>query len=297
MYLPEILEIVLKLFTPVLIGVAFKYRAKDRAEPFIGMLTDIFWYAIVPLFVLFSLWEVKISGEASFLIVGGALFVIGFSAFLAYVYNRIFKVGFKDIVVPVSFMNSGYLGLAVSKLVLGDWYTAMMSVFNIIVAVLIFTVGLGIIGGKKVLKVFYGIPVIYALLAGVILNYYNIKIPPFFRSSVNNFNNITPYLMLGLVGMRLEIKTLERIKLASGCALLRLGGGLIAGFVYIFIVNPGPKVVKLIILASSLPSAVNSFLLTEKYGKDPALSSAIVTVSTLLYVFFFPLLYMVLVFI
>jgi hypothetical protein len=71
--------------------------------------------------------------------------------------------------------------------------------------------------------------------------------------------------------------------------LIRIFGGLAAGYAVVTLLDIDGLNRQIILLYSSLPSAVVNFVLTEKYNQDPQLAASIILLTTLISVATIPL--------
>ncbi|MDA3793278.1 MAG: hypothetical protein PF545_06475, partial [Elusimicrobia bacterium] len=180
---------------------------------------------------------------------------------------------------------SGYLGLSLNNLVFNDAALAPAAVYNAVVAVLIFTVGIVIAGKSFSVKNILKVPVIYALFIGLMLNFSGIK-PVMFSGGY--IVNTVPYLMLIYVGYNLRNIKKKEIDIISEGVLARIFGGLAAGTLFILVFKPGILASRVIMFSSALPTALSTIVISKRYNLDTGLSGGMITVSTVCFMVVMP---------
>jgi malate permease and related proteins len=122
-----------------------------------------------------------------------------------------------------------------------------------------------------------------ALIFGVIFNILNIGIPEPVTYTLNKLGDMTVTIILFSVGLSISISdTVKYFKISILPTILR---PLVGFFVAILVVKllriSDPISADAIILASSMPVAIFSVVITEMLGLDEKLMSAIFVLSTL----------------
>lgn len=262
-----------------------------RHPKFKNFLVDIILYGIIPLFVLQILWETKITGFEAGFFFSAALLTVLIGIFISFVLGTNLKESsFRDIVLPVAFMNSGNLGIPAAGLVFGSRGIIFAVIFNASITFLIFTAGVLMVSGKGRIGEVFRIPVIYALAAGIILNRWG---PSYPHSNIffEIFKNWAVFLMLALVGWRLS-----SLKMFLACTVIlaaaaRFTAGFLSALILIFILPFPVCYAAPAALLALMPSAVNSYILSEKYNNSPGVASGAVALSTFLFILTFTIIY------
>jgi predicted permease len=94
--------------------------------------------------------------------------------------------------------------------------------------------------------------------------------------------------MLISLGYRLHDMPTFRWGHSLGGAAVRIAGGLAMGYGVVTLLGMEGVNRQVLILYSSLPSAVVNFVLTEKYKQDPDLAASIIVISTLVSIITIP---------
>lgn len=239
-------------------------------------------YILFPLFVLFSLWSTPIYYSTIGDIWTISSGVVGMGFLLALLFSRFYKVSFREHFLPIVFINSGYLGIPLNTFLFGGKGTIYAILFDIIPTFSIFTLGVYFIARQNPFKEVVRMPAIYATVAGLLLNIFHIPVPYQFLHVVQSLKNITIPVILVMVGYSLKAIDRKRLGKVVTASCLRMGGGLIAGLLLVFLADIRGVAAAVCIVSASMPSAVNSYVLAEKYQMNPDFSSQVVTLSTLL---------------
>ncbi|MDA3793199.1 MAG: hypothetical protein PF545_06065, partial [Elusimicrobia bacterium] len=107
---------------------------QDLSRKIIKYIINLLWYILIPVFVISSVWGSDIYGISAGYVAGGAVFAVSAGILISFLISKKKGIPFKDIALPVAFMNSGYLGLTLNKLVFNDADMAPAAVYNAVVA-------------------------------------------------------------------------------------------------------------------------------------------------------------------
>jgi hypothetical protein len=135
------------------------------------------------------------------------------------------------------------------------------------------------------------LPLIYAAVAGLLINLVQVKIPEILFQPVTMLGQATIPIMLISLGYRLhEVESLQWGH-ALGGAIVRIFGGFAAANIAVMAIGATGVNRQVLLLYGALPAAVINFILTEKYRQDPSLAASIVAISTSLSVLTIPIVF------
>lgn len=191
------------------------------------------------------------------------------------------------------FYNAGNFGFPFAQLAFGSLGTSVMAIMLTTQLISNFTVGLWLMGiGKgrwtKILKSFLRVPVIYIILAALLLNALNLHLPDPLYNSINYLaDGLIPMALLTLGVQLSRSKVFGQPLAISSVTLMRLviSPLLALGIVSLWaLVDPAQMALlgPILIAGFGLPVAVNVYLLAVEYGQDPELPSQSVFWTTLL---------------
>jgi len=277
-----LVNLLLKVLPFIMVGyVLSKFRFK-KSELYISRFINFALYFLVPVFVFITMWTAPLYENIrdSQYIVIVSVAVVFFGAAFARIYSKIFCVNFRDIALPIVFMNSAYLAIPVNTVLCGETGTFLSVVYNIVITLLYFSAGIIVVSGS--VREIFRLPILYCALFGAVLNISGIHASPGLRSFSGILSGITLPVMLCLVGYQIKpvsVTVFRKVVLAS---LVRMAGGLFVALAIceIFGIIGAARTVCLV--TSSMPSAINAYILSKKYNADFSFASSMITVGLIL---------------
>lgn len=249
-------------------------------KPFTKPLINLVIYVITPVFMLMSMWEGAGNLADSFKIFIIVCCVMTVNALGALLLARVLKWKFREVCLPVIFMNSGFLAIPLNLVMFSEEVLGEAIVYNTIIGVIIYSIGIGMVVQKSRLKEIIRIPVVYMALIGMLLNYTHVQVPGVLIPFNEILQKITVPAMLFLVGYQLNAIQLGLFKIASIGVLLRMGGGFLAALVIIKTMHITGAVARVGLMSSSMPSGVLTYILAEKYNAKPDFAASMVLLGT-----------------
>lgn len=250
-------------------------------------------YFLVPGFIFVNLYQAEFSG-ALFLRLTLFFIVFIFMLFLlAIAVSRLIsldqgrKVVFTNSVV---FYNSGNYGVSVNDLVFKSDPLAMSIQVIILMFQNIFTFSYGIfslqsmqIGKLKAALSYFKMPVLYAMLAGILLNVFDISIPSFIWVPANYIANAMIAMALLTLGAQVsQIKFITGLTTVYISSFLRLLVGPAVALLIIFLLQIDGIIAQALLISSAMPTSVNSAVIAQEYRNHPNFAAQIVLFSTVL---------------
>ncbi|MGZ7442028.1 AEC family transporter [Paenibacillus sp. TH7-28] len=286
-----ILEVVLPIF--VLIGLGCLMQRAFRLDLY--TLSKINFYFITPAVVFLSMYQSQMSAELLGSVTGFyVLYVLllwGISMLTSRTlkFSRGMRAAFTNSLI---LDNSGNYGLPINQLAFkGDPLAvsvqALVMTFQSLVT---FTYGVMSVqraksGGtlKAALIGFLKMPVPYALVLGMALHILDLPLPDFVSKPMGYIADSMVAIALLTLGAQI-IKyplRLDRFDVYISVAL-RLLIGPAVGFGLILLLGLKGIPAQALLLASGMPTGVNSTILAEEYDNEPDFASQSVLISTLL---------------
>ncbi len=282
MPLLETTYVLLPLFIMVLIGFTFgKFKQIN-----LKVLAGIIIYISSPILAFILLAGQPIDLREISSIALSAVFVILGAGLISYFICKILKLQLpKGLYLPIMHMNSGFVGYPLVFFAFGDLGLSKAVIYNIINAILLFTVGIYIVSQEKDRWQFLKIPFIYASLAGMAVAWFGLKIPNLLHTPLDLIGKTTIPLALFMLGMRLAQTQIRSFKFPLLVSILRLGLGVGLGLLAVFLFGLQGMTAKIVILLSSLSSAATTIALAEEHHTDPDLVASSIALSTLISIF------------
>lgn len=288
-----LIEVLLKLVSKVFVFVFIGYLiGKVRArfvKPLIAVVIYGSLYVLVPFFFFLSMWE----SSADLLIARNvtliAAAVVITCGFMAYLFSTLSGVEFRQICLPIMFMNTIYLAIPINTLFFGSEGMTYSIIYSLTVGILNFTLGIYLVSRKEHFLEIIKMPLIYAALVGVVLNQAKVGIPVVFLNISQRLKDVVLPAMVGLVGYQLNFIKWPHLKLVNVGVILRMGGGFLVALILVKLLNfsgPGASVV---LISSAMPSAVLTYIFAKRYKVDADFAAGMILVSTLLSILTIPL--------
>ncbi|HEU0293788.1 MAG TPA: AEC family transporter [Anaerolineales bacterium] len=213
---------------------------------------------------------------------------MGLITFLLCSLLRLERHALVAVLITTMFANTGNYGLPLVSFAFGEDALSYAGIYFVTTTFLFFSAGvfiasLGHMSIKDAALGLFKIPMLYAVLLAIIINFFDIQVPtPILRTAQLAAGGTIP-LMLILLGVelsRVEVKgNLRALQLSVGLRLLvapLIALGLAALFGITGIARPA------VITQASMPSIVSSAVLAAEYQLDSKLVTAIIFISTLL---------------
>ena len=262
------------------------------ADTLVKAVTEV----LMPMLILHALAEsdiemglvASLAGVTTFVVVGGAL--------LAWLYARSAGIEAREFVPPVIFMNSGFLGIPLMRLWGGLAAMNLVVIYDQIQTLYIFTLGLAIITGGipgavrgRGLKEMMKAPILWAIILGFLFRFAGIALPPPLASVLEFGGSAAPPLAAFALGTALGKTKMHFSRHLFAALAFRFVGGYLLGLAGCLIFNIGGITRTVVLVASSLPSAVFTSVLPLRYGAKADFSGTMVVISTILGILVIPL--------
>lgn len=281
-------DIIMPVFIIIIIGFLLQKRMNMNLQT----LARINIYILVPAFIFVKLYNTTFSATMFSNVVFFLIIYIFFLSILAISISKLFRFGKRKkatFINSIIFYNSGNYGVPVNDLVFkGD--ALAMSIQVIVLTfqnMLVFSYGIfsldSINSGKlKALIGYFKIPVLYAMVFGIIFNVFEVPIPEFLWTSANYLSDAMIALALMTLGAQVA-----QLKFKSGLSSLyfsvtiRLFIGPLIALGIIFLLPVNNITGQALFIASSMPTSVNSAVIAQEYNNYPDLAAQAVLFSTI----------------
>lgn len=213
----------------------------------------------------------------------------------------------KKIIIHFSniFSNTGYIGFPVLYAIFGPEGVVYGSIFNMFFVIFVWTYGINIFRGKiekaylrqEIIKAVLN-PSVVAVVIGVIILIFNIKIPEILMQSINSISSMTGPLSMIIVGV-----TLSNVKFGNHLLNWKIYYGIatrlilipVILFIFSLLIGDTSIVADSVIIIASMPAATMTSIFAESYEKEKDFATITVLATTLLSVFTIPILIKILV--
>jgi hypothetical protein len=224
------------------------------------------------------------------LAVGVLLIFTGVGCLLRLFFSLV-RRGSRGGALPGLFMNAGNMGIPLALFAFGEAGMQRATLMFVIITFLQYSLGIYLLSGRGNWTEIFRLPLIYATIAGLVLNLSRTTIPELIFQPVSMLGQATIPIMLVSLGYRLHEFQSFKWRHAFGGALVRIFGGFTTASVVVQLIGAEGVNRQVLLLYGALPAAVINFVLTEKYGKDPELAASIVVLSTFISVVTIPIVF------
>lgn len=286
-----VLDVVLPIF--ILIGLGALMQRAFKLDLY--TLAKINFYFVTPAVVFVSMYESEMSAE----LLGSVTAFYVLYVLLLYGVSRLvswrlkFRPGMRAAFTNSLILdNSGNYGLPINQLAFkGDpLATSVQALVMTFQSLVTFTYGVMSVqraksGGtlKAALIGFLKMPVPYALVLGMALHLLQWPIPYFVSKPLGYIADSMVAIALLTLGAQIVKYPLrfDRIDVYVS-VVLRLLIGPAIGFILVWVLNLKGIPAQALLIASGMPTGVNSTILAEEYDNEPDFASQTVLISTLL---------------
>lgn len=203
---------------------------------------------------------------------------------------KLLQLDLRSFLFAQMFPNVGNMGLPLCLLAFGEQGLVLALTYFMISTLLAFTLGAGLVSGQFSAASFLRNPIFYSVLLTLLAMGLELPLPRFVLETTTLLGELTIPLMLIALGVslgRIEVRNLRSSLLLS---LLRLLTGFAVSLGVAAVLGLEGAARGVLIVQSSMPVAVFSYLFAVRYERKPEAIAGAVVVSTLLSFLTLPLL-------
>jgi malate permease and related proteins len=278
---------VVPVFVLITIGFTFAHWKKIS----LLSITELIVYLGTPSLVFTSLASKPILVNDIVTLAIGVLLIFTGVGFLIRLYVSFFRFSSQGFALPVLFMNAGNMGIPLALFAFGEPGMQRATLLFVIITFLQYSLGIYLLSGRGNWTEIFRLPLIYATIAGLVLNLNRITIPELLFQPISMLGQATIPIMLVSLGYRLHEFQSFKWRHAIGGAVVRIFGGFLTASIVVQLIAAEGVNRQVLLLYGALPAAVINFVLTEKYGTDPELAASIVVLSTFISVVTIPIVF------
>lgn len=282
-----VLEIVAPVFLLAGLGVVW---IKSGFDYHIQFVTRMAMTVSVPCLIFVSLMQSPLEPSAL-----KSLLFAGIVAYAGVTLAMILLVSFfaldrRTYLSPMTFGNTGNLGLPLALFAFGDTGLSSAIVLFALMAIWNFTYGVWIVSGGGSWKRLVQEPMVGATILGALFLWQGWQTPTFMTNTLSLIGQMAIPLMLITLGVAVARLTPAGLGRAALLAALKLAICIPIGWGVGLWFELDKIAFGTLVLQVATPVAVTSYMLAEKYGADGQAVAGLVVVSTLLSIGALPLL-------
>ncbi len=188
----------------------------------------------------------------------------------------------------LAFPNSGNMGLPLGLFAFGEAGLAFAIAFYATASLMQFTVGQSIAAGGMNPGALLRMPLVWAITVAIALAVAGVQLPSIADRAIHILGGLMVPLMLLSLGYSLASLKTSSLKRATLFSLARLLGGFAIGWLVTSLLGLEGAARGVVVMQSSMPSAVFNYMFAERYGNKPEEVAGLVVLSTLLSILFLP---------
>ena len=224
-----------------------------------------------------------------------ALGVISLTALAAWPILKVTKLSVRAYLPAVMMPNAGNVGLPLCMFAFGEAGLAYGTAFFIVASLTMFTAGLSISAGSFSFREVFRIPVIYAVAAAFAFTFTGTSVPIWLVNTTSLIGGITIPLMLITLGISLAQLRITGLYRGLALSVLRISAGFLIALAFAEAFDLDRISRGVLILQSSMPVAIFTYVIAERYHTEPEDVAGMAVISTfLMFVILTPLLWFVL---
>ena len=276
----ELLNVILPTFIVIFIG----YLLGKITKMDMSAIVDVVFYVGLPALAFVSMLDKKIVLLDAAKIWAAAIMIMLGCGTVAWIVFKIIRQKHSGLYIPISVMNTVNIPFPIIYLVFGSQGLFAATLFYIPNVLLLFSLGVYIASGKHWeagIKEVFKVPTIYAAVAGLTVNLLNVAVPELVVKPLSFIGMMVIPLVLLVLGCNLSAVKITSLFTTSLASFLRLGVGLLFGFLTVNLFNLTGVLRSVVILDSAMPAAVNSSIVATKYKNEADLVSSVVFVTTI----------------
>lgn len=258
------------------------------------LLTAIILNLLLPVFMFFALSQSALAWRSSGVMAVAALLIPVCCSLATYPLARWRGVAARERVLPVSFPNTGNLGIPLATLLFGRAGLELSVVFALVVGVLHYSYGVTLVSARGSVRrgiiSMLKLPIFGASLAGILCN--GASFTPTLSALLTLLAFPALPGMLFLLGASLHNTCLTCYREAAWWAGWKYlvsfaGAGLLIVLTGVRGVTAG-----LLLVNAGLPSAVATIILARRFAADQEFATAMIALTTLLALVIIPVVYL-----
>ena len=280
-----ILQTVIPVFLIILVGyIIGKYKKID-----IQVIVDLIVYISGPCLIFSSVSRGDINLSDFLTMALGGIGVILTLALLVFLFLKIFRSDKIGLYLPLTIGNTGYIGYPVALFAFGLAGLSRAVVYDMMGSLFLYSFGIYIVHHKNEFKEIFKVPLIYAVVVGLLFNIFKVNTPEMLFKPIEMIGMITIPLALMVLGYKLTNVQISSFKIALFASLFKIVGGFLIALLIIKLFSITGLVRDILLVQAAMPSAVMSMILCHKYKRDSELVASIIFISTLISIVTIPL--------
>ncbi len=282
-----------QIVAPILVLLVIGVILQKKFQFNLKAMSQLISYCFMPIAVFLNIYETSVQMSVLGQVALFIIIFIGGQMILSHYMTKLLGLESKEAAVfknSVVLINSGNYGIPVAQMVfatqpIGVAIQVIMVIFQNMTT---YTYGLYNLisatkSGAEIIKDFLKMPIVHALVIGVLLNVFHIEIPQTVRIPLDHISDgfvAMALITLGAQLAQIELKTMINKTILLSCATRLIIGPSIALLV-IYLLGLDGVVAQSLLIASSFPTSRNSSSLALEYDIESNTAAQTVLFSTI----------------
>jgi predicted permease len=275
----ELLSIVAPVY--ICAGLGYVWVRSGRSFP-TRDVTELIMLVGAPCLAFSRLIEVHVSIEAMAQMFAATVAALAAFLVIGLVVLRVARLPLRTYLPPLTFGNTGNMGLPVCLLAFGEAGLALGVCYYAVTASAMFSVGVAVSSGRLSLRELARTPLILAVALAIVVIVAGVHVPDWIRNTTGLLGDIAIPLMQITLGVSLAGLRPRGLGRSSALGAFRILMGLGVGFALAELLALEGIVRSVFIIDCAMPAAVFNYLLAERYGQRPEEVASVVMLSTLI---------------
>ena len=214
-----------------------------------------------------------------------AIFMVLSMFLFSYILLKLINFPIRTFINPMSFSNSGNLGMTISLFAYGSLGLELAVIVFMITSILHFTLGISIWSGKWSPRFLIKTPVIYAVFLALSINFFSIELPKTLTNTTSVLAGITIPLLLFTMGISLNKISYKLDYKIIILIILRIFMAFTMAYLIIYLLNIDGIAKNIILLQAFLPAPIFTYLFASQYNVQPDKVANYLMTSTIISLF------------
>lgn len=283
----EILSVIAPVFICALLGFCWVSRGLEFDTRFVSTLVTNIG---APCLIFSSFMEKQVDMAAFSAMAGATICCMVLIGSASFIMLKMARLDLHTFLPSQMFPNVGNMGLPLCLLAFGDEGLALGLTYFMINSMFGFTLGMSISAGKLSVREILRNPMFYTVIVTLTALITGVKPPAWLQNTTSLLGGLTIPLMLIALGVSLGRFKISSIRRSVALSLFRLVMGFVVGLSVATLLGFEGSARGILILQSSMPVAVFSYLFAVRYNRNPEEVAGTVVLSTIISFITLPLL-------
>ncbi len=279
-----LLEVIVPIFIMIGVGVVAECKLKLDMDT----LAKLNFYVFIPALLFIKMIDASL--PLTFMVTTAVFCTVQFLAMLGVGFVTFSIPRFRQdrtvLVLATTMYNAGNYGIPLIILAFGDAFIDVIAIIVMMQNVFMFSIGLWLMEResrslKDILKGMLKIPVIPAIIAGLIVRVSGVIVPGPIRQPLDYLSDAIIPVALITLGAKLARTSItgERVK-TSAVTALRLIASPLVSLLLVVMLSIDIVLAPVLIVGTATPVAVNVYILAQSYNKGEDMASRLVFWTT-----------------